>query len=75
VARIDVQIGQKYRATGTNFLGSPRGLWLVDGVFTSTDALRYARMTNVLDPTLHKTLALDVLMDRQRYVLEPASAA
>jgi hypothetical protein len=75
VARIEVQIGQKYRAAGTNFLGSPRSLWTVDGVFTSTDALRYARLTNVLDPTLRKTLALDVLMDRQRYVLEPAPVA
>jgi hypothetical protein len=45
-------------------------IWVVERVFSSTDQLRYARLVNAADPTLRKTLALDVLMDRQRYVLE-----
>jgi hypothetical protein len=46
--------------------------WVVERVFSSTDSLRYAWLVNAADPTLRKTLALDVLMDRQRYVLEVA---
>jgi hypothetical protein len=43
---------------------------VVERLFSSTDQLRYAQLVNVADSTLRKTLALDVLMDRQRYVLE-----
>ncbi|MDB5410497.1 MAG: hypothetical protein JWL84_5409 [Rhodospirillales bacterium] len=70
MARTDVQIGQRYRAVGTSFLGSPTGVWVVGDIFTSTDSLRYARLVNVPDPTLKKTLAIEVLGDRRRFVLE-----
>ena len=73
MARTDVQIGQRYRAVGTSFLGSPTGVWVVGDIFTSTDSLRYARLVNVPDPTLMKTLAVEVLTDRRRYVLDSAS--
>jgi hypothetical protein len=70
LARSEVQIGQRYRAVGTSFLGSPTGLWTVGDIFISTDSLRYARLVNVPDPTLLKTLAIEVLGDRRRYVLD-----
>jgi hypothetical protein len=45
-------------------------LWVVGDIFTSTDSLRYARLINVSDPTLMKTLSVEVLADRRRYVLD-----
>jgi hypothetical protein len=72
LARSEVHIGQRYRAVGTSFLGSPTGLWIVGDIFVSTDSLRYARLVNVPDPTVLKTLAVEVLGDRRRYVLDGA---
>jgi hypothetical protein len=72
LARSEVHIGQRYRAVGTSFLGSPTGLWIVGDIFVSTDSLRYARLVNVPDPTILKTLAVEVLCDRRRYVLDGA---
>jgi hypothetical protein len=74
LVRIEVQVGQRYRAVGTSFLGSPNATWVIDAIFTGADSMPYARLVSVSDPTLRKTLSFDVLMDPKRYLLDPPSA-
>lgn len=71
----EIGVGQRYREVGTNYLGLRKAVWAVDAVFTSTDSLRYARLVNVADATLRKTLALDALTDRHRFMLVAESGA
>lgn len=73
MARIEVQVGQRYRAVGTSFLGSPNATWVIDAVFTGADSVRYARLVSLSDPTLRKTLSFDVLMDPEHYSLDPSA--
>lgn len=74
LARKEVQVGQRYRAVGASFLGSPNARWVIDAIFTDGNSLRYARLVCINDPTLRKTLSFGVLMDRKRYLLDPDSA-
>jgi hypothetical protein len=48
---------------------------MIDAIFTGADSMRYARLVSVSDPTVQKTLSLDVLMDPKRYFLNPPSVA
>jgi hypothetical protein len=73
VARKEVQIGQRYREVGASIFGQAKPLWAVDDVFTASDSLRYAVLSKVGEPTLHKTLSIHVLSYHQRFVAEPDS--
>ena len=75
MARTEVQIGQRYREVGAGIFGQAKPLWIVDDVFTASDSLRYAVLSKVGDPTLRKTLSIQVLSYHQRFVPEPDSSA
>jgi ABC-type transport system involved in cytochrome c biogenesis ATPase subunit len=74
VARTGVQIGQRYREVGAGIFGQAKPLWIVDEVFTASDSLRYAVLSKIGDPTLRKTLSIQVLSYHQRFVPEPGPA-
>ena len=73
MARTEVQIGQRYRQVGAGIFGQTKPLWIVDDVFTASDSLRYAVLSKVGEPTLRKTLSIQVLSYHQRFVPEPDS--
>lgn len=73
MAKTEVRVGQRYREVGANLFGRVKPLWTVDAVFTATDSLRYALLSNVADPTLQKTLSIHVLSNHQRFVPEASS--
>ena len=73
MARTEVQIGQRYREVGASIFGQAKPLWIVDEVFTASDSLRYAVLSKIGDPTLRKTLSIQVLSSHQRFVPEPDS--
>jgi hypothetical protein len=73
LAKTAVQVGQRYRAVGTSFLGSPNATWVIEAVFTGADSVRYGLLVGVNDPSSRKTLSLDVLMDPKCYLLDPSS--
>ena len=57
--------GQRYRAVGTARQSST--LWQVVAVVTGTDGRSYAKLTQVSDPTLTKTVTTDAVLDGSMY--------
>ncbi len=57
--------GQRYRAVGTARQSSI--LWQVVAVVTGTDGRSYAKLTQVGDPTLTKTVTTDAVLDGRMY--------
>jgi hypothetical protein len=62
-----VERGQRYRDLSSSRFGVLGTEWIVDAIFKGTDGIRYAHLVNASDLTQHKTLALDVLGDRNRF--------
>jgi hypothetical protein len=69
-----IEIGRRFQEAQRGYLGKPAPLWIVEDVFrTPVDALGYARLTCVADPTQRKTLSVAVLSDRRRFLpIDPA---
>jgi hypothetical protein len=64
----DVEVGQRYRSRDTNFLGRAGDVWLVEALFTASDAMPYAKLAAEADPSLRKTLSIAALIDRRRFL-------
>ena len=60
--------GQHFRSSAAGYLGRPGEVWIVEQVFTGTDALPYARLVSGADPSRHKTLSLAVLSDQRQFL-------
>jgi hypothetical protein len=73
MAKLEVRLGQVYRATGKTYLDRPTAGWIVAKVFTSHDGLAYAQLTNQGDSTLAKTVSLDALTDSRLFTLTAQS--
>lgn len=69
MARREIRIGQIYQPTEATFLGTRTLVWTVTALYTGTDGLAYARLVNAADPTMTKTLGVDVLADPRRFTL------
>ena len=64
MARHMVLPGQRYRAQKLfNYV------WEVEQVVSDSDGHPHARLSSVEDPTEHRTIACDVLLDPERYTL------
>jgi hypothetical protein len=63
-----IEPGQRYRPPGVGFLGRPSDVWVVEDVFTASDAVSYARIALVTDRTRRKTLSLTVLSDPRQFL-------
>ena len=64
-----IEVGQHYQEPGRGYLGRPAPIWVVEAVFNNAvDALGYAQIACVAEPSLRKTIALAVLADRRRFV-------
>ena len=60
--------GQRFRDVQVGSFGQPGPEWIVDGIFIGTDGLTYAYLVSGRDSTQRKTLSLDILGDRHRFV-------
>lgn len=67
---MDVVVGQRFREVGRGFLGKPMPTWIVDRVFTSTDSIRYARLVSTANASEQKTLSIQIITNRKRYIPE-----
>jgi len=65
------QIGDRYRDVGTAFRNA---VWILSDVFTSRNGIEHARLTSASDPRECKTLAVSVVADPKRFVLEETEA-
>ena len=65
------QIGDRYRDVGTAFRNA---VWILSEVFTSPNGIEHARLTSVCDARDCKTLAVSVVADPKRFVLEQTEA-
>ena len=63
-----VEVGQRYRSRHSNFLGRAGDVWVVEGLFTASDAMPYAKLAAEADPSLSKTLSVAALIDRRRFL-------
>jgi hypothetical protein len=63
-----VEAGQRYRSRHSNFLGRAGDVWVVEDVFTASDATPYAKLAAEADPSLRKTLSIAALIDRRRFL-------
>jgi hypothetical protein len=63
-----VETGQRYRFRASNFLGRTGDVWVVEDLFTTRDAMPYAKLAAEADPSLHKTLSIAALIDRRRFL-------
>jgi hypothetical protein len=69
----EVIVGQYYRETGKRLFGGVPRLWVVERLTAGTDQMPYAVVVSVDDRSTKKTLSWDVLLDRTRYELVPAT--
>jgi len=51
----------------------PKVAWVLAEIFISTDGIEYARLISAYDTTERKTLALSVIADTRRFILEEHS--
>jgi len=63
-----VEVGQRYRSRHANFLGRTGDVWVVEDLFTASDAMPYAKLAAEADPSLSKTLSIAALIDRRRFL-------
>jgi hypothetical protein len=63
-----VEVGQRYRSRHSNFLGRTGDVWVVEDLFTASDAMPYAKLVAEADPSLSKTLSIAALIDRRRFL-------
>ena len=63
-----VELGQRYRSRHSNFLGRAGDVWVVEDLFTASDAMPYAKLAAEVDPSLSKTLSITALIDRRRFL-------
>jgi hypothetical protein len=63
-----VEVGQRYRSCHANFLGRAGDVWVVEDLFTASDAMPYAKLAAEADPSLSKTLSIAALIDRRRFL-------
>lgn len=68
-------IGKRFRDAKPVLFGHTAPQWVVQEVFVGTDKLEYARVALASDPSTRKTLSLDVLSDRRRFIPVQGSAA
>jgi hypothetical protein len=61
------QVGDRYRDVGTAFRNA---VWILSEVFTSRNGIEHARLTSASDGKECKTLAVSVMADPKRFVLE-----
>ena len=68
MAKPTVEPGQRYRVVRPGIYGrSAASDWIVEHVQTDAIGIRHARLVNVADPTIRKTLAAEVLADPTRF--------
>jgi hypothetical protein len=67
-SRKSVEVGQRYRSRHSNFLGRTGDVWVVEDLFTASDAMPYAKLAAEADPSLSKTLSVAALIDRRRFL-------
>jgi hypothetical protein len=63
----DIAIGEQFQELGAGYLGKRSAVWVVEGMFTKSDELRYAKLICSSDASLRKTLSTAVLADRRRF--------
>ena len=63
-----VEVGQRYRSCHSNFLGRAGDIWVVEDLFTASDAILYAKLAAEVDPSVSKTLSIAALIDRRRFL-------
>ena len=63
-----VEVGQRYRSRDSHFLGRAGDVWVVEDLFTASDAMPYAKLAAEADPSLSKTLSIAALIDRRRFL-------
>lgn len=66
MAAIRPVIGDRYRNL---HLATWNDEWIVEAIYTGTDAHDYAYLRSANDQSLYKTLALSVVSDPKRFVL------
>jgi len=64
------QVGQHFRNIGVPFRNAA---WVLTEIFTSRDGIEHGRLISTYDTTERKTLAVSVIADRSRFLLEQAS--
>jgi hypothetical protein len=64
----EVMIGQVFRPTEIQTTATPRHSWAVDKIFAGTDSVQYARLINIADRSLVKTVSTATLTDPGRFV-------
>src|SRR5882762_10406269 len=69
-----VEVGQRYRSCHANFLGRAGDVWVVEDLFTASDAMPYAKLAAEADPSLSKTLYIAALIDRFFFLHASSSA-
>jgi hypothetical protein len=62
-----IERGQRYRDLSPGRFGVLGTEWIVDAIFIGTDGIQHAQLVNAGDLTQQKTLAVDVLSDRERW--------
>ena len=67
MAKHSIAPGQRYRDTQPGIFGQPGSEWIVEEIFTGTDAVEYARVVSASDLTQRKTLSVAILLDERRF--------
>ena len=66
--QIELPVGVRYRAVGTNAFGHPSPLtWRAELAFVANDGLRHVRLVRSDDPRQTKVVSLDALFDPQLF--------
>ena len=63
----DIAIGEQFQELEAGYLGKRSAVWVVEGTFTKSDELQYAKLICSSDGSLRKTLSIAVLADRRRF--------
>jgi hypothetical protein len=67
MAKRTIEPGQCYRDVRPGNYSRAASEWIVEAVIVSTDGIRHARLVNVADRTVRKTLSAEVLADPARF--------
>jgi hypothetical protein len=63
-----IEPGQQFREAAPTMFGRAGAAWIVTRISAGTDGLLHARIVMAADPSQAKTIAVDVLADRRRFV-------
>ena len=67
MASREPQVGEHYRSVGSV---SRNAVWVITEIVSGRDGIDHARLASVQDATQRKTLAVTVIADTRRFILE-----